>query len=279
MNKLTISCEFFPTNTNQGAEKLKIVRDQLADFKPEYFSVTYGAGGSTQERTWDLVKQIHLENRIPVMPHLTCVSTDKNLIIKLLDDYYQLGIRKIMTLRGDMPSGTYYAGEVESVVDLIYLIRDRFGDDIDISVAAYPEIHPRAQNPNQDLNHFCKKMQAGANQAVTQYFFNVDAYLYFRDEVIKKGINQPIIAGIMPITNFHQLARFSDSCGADLPFWIRKRLQAFGDDLPSLQQFGHEVVVKICQSLIREGVEKLHFYSMNKAESVINIINDLGFAN
>lgn len=277
-NKPTVSCEFFPVTTEIGAQKLAQVRASLVAYSPEYFSVTYGAGGSTQDRTWALVKAIHEEQQVAVMPHLTCVAADKAEIVTLLDAYFALGVRRLMALRGDVPSGMYHAGELDSAIDLVELIRARWGDEAKISVAAYPEVHPRSLTPADDLRHFCDKMKAGADEAVTQYFFNADAYLRFRDEALALGVDKPIVPGIMPISNYQQLARFSDACGAELPRWLRRRLEAYGDDLEALQAFGHEVVVKLCERLLAEGVGKLHFYSMNKAEHLLAIFAELGLS-
>ncbi|SUO96574.1 methylenetetrahydrofolate reductase [NAD(P)H] [Suttonella ornithocola] len=278
-NKLPVrvSCEFFPTATEIGGEKLAQVRDELSVFQCEYYSVTYGAGGSTQARTMQLVKRICEENERPVMPHLTCVSATQAMLEELLDDYYALGIRHLMALRGDMPAGSYYMGELADAADLVRLVRSRWGEQATIVVAAYPEKHPRAKTPYQDLQQFKRKCDAGANEAVTQYFFNADAYFRFRDEVAAIGVTLPIVPGIMPITNYAQLARFSDACGAEIPRWIRKRLEAYQNDVQSLCDFGEEVVAVLCQRLIEQEAPGLHFYSMNRSDAMLGIGRRLGW--
>lgn len=272
-----LSCEFFPTATPQGAENLVAVRRALAPLNCEYYSVTYGAGGSTQERTLQLVQRICDEGERPVMPHLTCVSATREQIEALLAVYQQMGITRLLALRGDAPPGSYYMGELASAAELVALVRQKWGDAAHIVVAAYPEKHPRAKTPREDLEFFKVKCEAGANEAVTQYFFNADSYLRFRDEAAAIGIHVPIVPGIMPITNYSQLARFSDSCGAELPRWIRKRLEAYQDDTLALQSFGAEVVAALCQRLIKEGVPALHFYSMNRSEAVLAIARALSW--
>lgn len=274
---LPISCEFFPTATPQGAENLAVVRRELAVFDCEYYSVTYGAGGSTQERTLRLVERICQEGERPVMPHMTCVSATCEQIETLLDVYRTMGITRLLALRGDVPPGSYYLGELGSAAELVALIRRKWGDGAHIVVAAYPEKHPRARSPREDLEAFKIKCEAGANEAVTQYFFNADAYLRFRDEAVALGIAVPIVPGIMPITNYNQLALFSDSCGAELPRWIRNRLEAYQDDSESLIAFGTEVVAGLCERLVREGAPSLHFYSMNRAEAMLAVGRALGW--
>lgn len=268
---VAISCEFFPTATPQGAENLASVRRDLAVFNCEYYSVTYGAGGSTQERTLQLVQRICQEAERPVMPHLTCVSATREQIEALLDVYQAMGIKRLLALRGDAPPGSYYLGELGSAAELVRLARKKWGDEAHIVVAAYPEKHPRAKTPRDDLEAFKIKCDAGANEAVTQYFFNADAFLRFRDEATAMGIKIPIVPGIMPITNYTQLARFSDICGAELPRWIRKRLEAYQHHSESLLAFGAEVVAALCERLVQEGVPALHFYSMNRSEAILSI--------
>lgn len=272
-----VSCEFFPTATEQGGENLVNVRKQLAPFNCEYYSVTYGAGGSTQERTLNLVRRIVSENERPVMPHLTCVGATREALENLLDTYQALGINRLMALRGDMPAGSYYVGELADAAELVSLVRSRWGSSARIVVAAYPEKHPRAKSPQTDLDSFKTKCAAGADEAVTQYFFNADAYLRFRDEAAAAGVSIPIVPGIMPISNYAQLARFSDACGAELPRWIRKRLEAYQHDNDTLIDFGADVVANLCQRLINEGVPALHFYSMNRADSILNVASRLGW--
>lgn len=270
-----VSCEFFPTATEQGGENLAQVRRELAPFQCEYFSVTYGAGGSTQARTLSLVQRIVEEGERPVMPHLTCVGATREGLENLLDTYYDLGIRRLMALRGDMPAGSYYVGELADAAELVTLVRERWGEGAHIVVAAYPEKHPRAKSPQDDLESFKEKCAAGANEAVTQYFFNADAYFRFRDEAVAKGVNIPIVPGIMPITNYAQLARFSDACGAELPRWIRKRLEAYQDDHTALTDFGVDVIADLCRRLIEHEAPALHFYSMNRSEAMLAIAHRL----
>lgn len=277
--KVTLSCEFFPVATQEGAHKLAEVREALAFMACEYFSVTYGAGGSTRDRTLSLVTAIQAEGKTPVMPHLTCVASRRDALGELLDIYHEMGIRRLMALRGDMPSGMYHTGDLHDATELVQFVRERWGDEAKIVVAAYPETHPRAKTPQADLLHFKGKMDAGADEAVTQYFFNADAYLRFRDEALAFGIDKPIVPGIMPITNYLQLSRFSDACGAEIPRWIRRRMEAMSDDLPSLQDFGTDVITALCERLLSEGVSKLHFYTMNRAEPVASIIRNLSLPN
>lgn len=266
-----ISCEFFPTATEQGGENLAKVRRDLTVFDCEYFSVTYGAGGSTQERTLKLVRRICEEDERPVMPHLTCISATYAELEALLDTYQLMGIKRLLALRGDVPPGSFYMGELDSAADLVQLVRKKWGDTAHIVVAAYPEKHPRAKTPRDDLEALKIKSEAGANEAVTQYFFNADAFLRFRDEACAMGIEIPLVPGIMPITNYRQLARFSDACGAELPRWIRKRLEAYEHDVEALQLFGTEVVASLCERLVKEGAPALHFYSMNRSQAILAI--------
>lgn len=273
--KVTLSCEFFPVATSDGARKLAEVREALAFMQCEYFSVTYGAGGSTRDRTLALVETIQAENRTPVMPHLTCVAATREELGELLDIYHGMGIRRLMALRGDMPSGVYQSGDLHNACELVEFVRGHWGGDAKIVVAAYPETHPRSKTPESDMRHFKEKMAAGADEAVTQYFFNVDAYLRFRDEALANGIDKPIVPGIMPITNYLQLARFSDACGAEIPRWIRRRLEALRDDLPAVREFGMEVITRMCERLLDEGVRKLHFYTMNRADPLVEILRAL----
>lgn len=272
-----VSCEFFPPATEQGAQKLDEVRAALRFLGCEYYSVTYGAGGSTRERTLSTVQRILQEDDVPVMPHLTCVAARKDDIIEILSLYESWGVGKIMALRGDMPSGMYQAGDLLNARELVALIREQWGESVRIYVAAYPEIHPRSKTPALDLLHFREKVNAGADEAVTQYFYNVDAFLRFRDDARRLGVEIPIVPGIMPITNYTQLSRFSDLCGAQIPRWIRKRLEAYQDDLDALRDFGADVVSELCARLIDEGVPALHFYSMNKPEAVAAIAKNLGW--
>ena len=276
---LNLSCEFFPTATVQGAEKLKIVRERLNQhLKLNYFSITYGAGGSNQDRSLALIEKICAEKVIPAIAHLTCVGAKKQDLLSLLQHYQNLGVYGIMALRGDLPSGDVWGGDLKTAADLVALIKENF-PNFKIKVAAYPEKHPKASTLSEDLKVLKEKADLGADEAVSQYFFNPEAFLYFRDEAIKMGINIPLTAGIMPIMNFRQLASFSDNCGADLPRWIRNKLAEYENDQPSLWDFGNEVVAKICQRLISEGVNNLHFYSMNKAEPILAVARQLGWIN
>lgn len=272
----SISFEFFPTKTEAGAEKLAIVAKQLKTCKPVFFSCTYGAGGSTKDRTLNTVLQITQTTHIPTAPHLSCVGDSKEAIKSLLNIYQQQGIKRIVALRGDLPSGMGMAtGELRYAADLVSFIRDQTGEQFHIEVAAYPEVHPQATSMENDLIHFVNKVKSGANSAITQYFFNPDSYFYFIERVYRMGINIPIIPGIMPITNYSKLARFSDACGAELPRWIRKQLEAYGDDVESIQAFGTEVMTRFCEELLIGGAPGLHFYTLNQAEPSLAIWNNL----
>lgn len=273
----SISFEFFPTKTEVGAEKLRHTAKQLKDTcDPTFFSCTYGAGGSTRDRTLDTVLQVHQVTQTPTAPHLSCVGDSKEAIKTLLEHYQQQGIHRIVALRGDLPSGMgMAAGELRYAADLVNFIREQTGDHFHIEVAAYPEVHPQATSLETDIQHFVNKVKAGANSAITQYFFNADSYFYFVERVQKIGGDIPIIPGIMPITNYSKLARFSDACGAELPRWIRKQLEAYGDDIDSIQAFGKEVITKLCQELLAGGAPGLHFYTLNQAEPSLSIWKNL----
>ena len=277
VGRVPLSCEFFPTATPEGAGKVAAVRRELAYLQCEYYSVTYGAGGSTRDRTMNLVARLVAENGPPVMPHLTCVASTEAEIHALLDEYQQLGIYRLMALRGDMPSGAFENAGFSTAKHLVAYVRELWGEKARIFVAAYPEVHPRAHTPAEDLRAFHEKVQAGATDAVTQYFFNVEAFLRFRDDALALGIDIPIVPGIMPISNFTQLSRFSDACGAEIPRWLRKRLEALQDDLPALCDYGADVVAGICERLIAEGVPSLHFYSMNRADLIGALCARLGW--
>lgn len=275
--KRRFSFEFFPPKTQAGKDKLQIVRDELARRKPDFFSVTYGAGGSTQERTLDTVLNLH-DQGISTAPHLSCVGSTLENIASLLDQYKDKGINRIVALRGDLPSGMGASGELRYANDLVAFIRKHSGDHFAIEIAAYPEFHPQAASSEADLLNFKKKVDAGANSAITQYFFNADAYFYFIERTEKMGINIPIVPGIMPITNYSSLARFSDMCGAEIPRWIKKQLEAYGDDSDSIQQFGTQVVTEICEKLLAAGAPGLHFYTLNQAEPSLKIWDNLGLS-
>ncbi|MEJ2565514.1 MAG: methylenetetrahydrofolate reductase [NAD(P)H] [Gammaproteobacteria bacterium] len=247
------SIEFFPPKTEQSAEKLRATYTQLAPLKPCFASVTFGAGGSTQDRTFDTVREIKQETGIDVAPHLSCIGSTKDSIRQILSNYKSQGIRHIVALRGDMPSGMHEAGEFRYANELVAFIRTETGDHFFVEVAAYPEFHPQAPNAQADLLNFKRKVEAGADGAMTQYFYNPDAYFRLVDDCERLGLDLPIVPGIMPITNYVQLARFSDACGAEIPRWIRKRLEGFGDDLKSLRAFGMEVTTKLCSDLLAGG--------------------------
>ena len=276
---MELSVEFFPSKTAEGAEKLRAVREQLAAaLNPTFFSVTFGAGGSTQDGTFSAVKEIH-EAGQEAAPHLSCVGSSKEKISTLLAQYKALGVKRIVALRGDLPSGMGQYGEFHHADELVQFIRSETGSHFHIEVAAYPEMHPQAKTMIDDVQRFANKMKAGADSAITQYFFNSDAYFKFVDEAAKLGVDQPIVPGIMPITNSTQLMRFSDACGAEIPRWIRLRLQSFGDDTASIKAFGLEVVTDLCDQLMVAGSPGLHFYSLNQSEPVLSIVKDLGLAN
>ena len=264
METHNFSIEFFPPKTPEGAEKLRATRRQLAELSPTYFSVTFGAGGSTQQGTLDTVLDIMADGH-PAAPHLSCIGATRESIRALLKQFQQHGIRRLVALRGDLPSGYGGAGELRYANELVEFIRQETGDWFHIEVAAYPEMRPQARSPQDDLQNFARKVHAGANAAITQYFYNADAYFQFVDNVRKMGIEVPIVAGIMPITNYTQLMRFSDMCGAEIPRWVRLKLASFGDDSASIKAFGLDVVTGLCERLLAGGAPGLHFYSMNQA--------------
>lgn len=273
--RVPISFEFFPPKTDIGAEKLITVHQDLQQLQPEFFSITYGAGGSTRERTLAAIKEFNGKGT-PVAPHLSCIGDDKARIAELLDLYVAQGINKIVALRGDLPSGQVGLGELPYAQDLVRFIREHSGDHFHIEVAAYPEMHPQAETFDQDIQRFTEKVNAGANSAITQFLFNPDAYFYFLDRLQKQGITIPVAPGIMPITNASNLIRFADGTGAEIPRWIRKQLQAYGDDSRSIRAFGHEVILKLCERLIDGGAPSLHFYTMNTTEPTRQLVVDLG---
>ncbi|XYJ10840.1 methylenetetrahydrofolate reductase [NAD(P)H] [Telluria sp. B2] len=270
METPNFSIEFFPPKTPEGAEKLRATRRQLAELSPTYFSVTFGAGGSTQQGTLDTVLDIMADGH-PAAPHLSCIGATRESIRALLKQFQQHGIRRLVALRGDLPSGYGGAGELRYANELVEFIRAETGDWFHIEVAAYPEMHPQARSPQDDLQNFARKIHAGANGAITQYFYNADAYFQFVDNVRKMGIEVPIVAGIMPITNYTQLMRFSDMCGAEIPRWVRLKLASFGDDSASIKAFGLDVVTGLCERLLAGGAPGLHFYSMNQAAATTAI--------
>ena len=274
--KPEISIEFFPPQTPEGLEKLRVTRQKLAALQPEFFSVTYGAGGSTRERTFAVVKEIAAEG-FDAAPHLSCIGSSRVSIREILAEYKEAGIRRIVALRGDLPSGMAETGEFRYANELVEFIRAETGDHFSLEVAAYPEWHPQARSPRDDLAAFVRKVKAGANSAITQYFYNADAYFHFVDEVRAAGVEIPVIPGIMPIGSFSKLARFSDACGADIPRWMRRKFESFGDDSDSIKAFGLDVVTELCERLLQGGAPGLHFYSMNQAGLTTEICKRLGF--
>ena len=273
--KRTYSFEFFPPNTAEGAAKLAQTAKQLAQLKPEFFSVTYGAGGSTRERTLKAVLDL-CEAGHAAAPHISCIGSSRTSIRETLEEYKSHGIRHLVALRGDLPSGTAASGEFQYANELVEFIRQEFGSHFFIEVAAYPEYHPQSRSAQEDLAAFRRKIEAGADSAITQYFFNADAYFNFVDECHSMGLNVPIVPGIMPIGRFSQLARFSDACGAEIPRWIRKKLEGYGDDTASIRAFGLDVVTDICDRLIASGAPGLHLYTLNQAGLTTTIWQRLG---
>jgi len=275
MNKhIPLSFEFFPPKTAEGIANLRETRVQLAKFNPEFFSVTFGAGGSTRDRTMETVFEIQAEG-FSAAPHISCISSSKEEIRELLTAYKNKGIKRLVTLRGDVPSGEVSVGDFKYANELVTFIRQETGDWFHLEVAAYPEFHPEALSAAKDLANFKRKVEAGADAAITQYFYNADAYFRFVESCVKEGISIPIVPGVMPIYNYTQLARFSGVCGAEIPRWLRLRLEAYADDLPSLRAFGIDVVSELCERLLAWGVPSLHFYTLNQAGIISNIINNI----
>jgi methylenetetrahydrofolate reductase (NADPH) len=271
-----VSFELFPPKTVDGLEKLKATVLQLNRAHPLYYSITFGAGGSVQNPTLKAV-QLLSELNVNVVPHITCVGTSKETVKSLLDDYQALGIQKLVVLRGDLPSGfASFDDEFKYAADLVHYIRNELKAPFDIAVGAYPECHPQAKHLQRDLQHFNLKINAGANKAITQYFYNIDAYRHFVKQCRALDITAPIVPGIMPITNVEQLTRFSKLCGAEVPQWIIRQLESYGDDKKAIQAFGVEVVTMLCENLLAEGVEELHFYTLNRAEPCLTILDNLG---
>ncbi|TXI27613.1 MAG: methylenetetrahydrofolate reductase [NAD(P)H] [Nitrosomonas oligotropha] len=260
----TFSFELFPPQTPEGVEKLRLTRQQLARFNPKFFSVTFGAGGSTRERTLETVLEIQTEGHV-VAPHLSCIGSTQQNIRAILEKYYEAGIRHIVALRGDLPSGMAQAGEFRYASELVAFIRQEYGSSFHIEVAAYPEYHPQARSAQADFDNFKRKIEMGASSAITQYFYNADAYFHFVELCEAAGLNIPVVPGIMPINKFSQLVRFSDTCGAEIPRWIRKKLEGYGDDSESIQAFGLDVVTGLCEQLLQAGAPGLHFYTLNSA--------------
>lgn len=277
MTERTFSFEFFPPKTAEGAEKLRATREQLAQLKPKFFSVTFGTGGSTRDRTLEAVREIQASGS-EAAPHLSCIGSTRENIREILDEYKGQGIRHLVALRGDLPSGTLDAGEFNYANELVSFIRAETGDWFEIEVAAYPEIHPQARSWKDDLANFKRKVDAGADSAITQYFFNADAYFRFVEETRAMGVEIPVVPGIMPIGNYTQLARFSDACGAEIPRWLRKKLESYGEDLASIRAFGLDVVTELCDRLLAGGAPGLHFYTMNQAGPSTTIWQRLGLS-
>ena len=275
---IPLSFEFFPPKTADGIANLRETRTQLAQFKPEFFSVTFGAGGSTTDRTKETVFEIQAYGH-HAAPHISCISSSKEEIRELLTAYQAKGIKRLVTLRGDVPSGEVSAGDFKYANELVNFIRQETGDWFHLEVAAYPEFHPEALSAAKDMANFKRKVEAGANSAITQYFYNADAYFRFVDNCVADGISVPIVPGVMPIYNYTQLARFSAVCGAEIPRWLRLRLEVYADDMPSLRALGIDVVTELCERLLAWGVPSLHFYTLNQAGIISNIINNIGVNN
>ena len=275
---IPLSFEFFPPKTADGIANLRETRAQLAQYNPEFFSVTFGAGGSTTDRTKESVFEIQAEG-FTAAPHISCISSSKEEISELLNAYQAKGIKRLVTLRGDVPSGEVSAGDFKYANELVKFIRQETGDWFHLEVAAYPEFHPEALSAAKDMANFKRKVEAGANSAITQYFYNADAYFRFMDSCHKDGICVPIVPGIMPIYNFTQLARFSGICGAEIPRWLRSRLEAYADDIPSLRALGVDVVSELCERLLAWGAPSLHFYTLNQAGIISNIIDNISTEN
>ena len=276
-SSVAISFEFFPTRTAEGCKKLVDSALDLARYQPEFFSVTYGAGGSTRDGTLATVLSTQSETAIATSTQLSCVGDSREQIKALLHLYRQQGIDRIVALRGDLPSGMgHERGDLRHANELVEFIRSETGDHFHIEVAAYPEVHPQAPTMEKDLENFQRKVDAGADSAITQYFFNPDSYHYFLERLHGLGIEIPVVPGIMPITNYFRLSRFSDACGAEIPRWIRKQLEAYGDDTDSIQKFGEEVVTRLCENLLQDGVPGLHFYTLNQSGPCQGICDNLG---
>jgi len=275
-NKRTLSFEFFPPRDDAARAKLGETLAQLKQLKPDFFSVTFGAGGSTREGTYDTIKTI-LGQGLRGAPHLTCIGTSRAFIRELLDAYLALGVDRVVALRGDLPSGLpNTGGDFRYATELVAYIREQTGDRLAIEVAAYPEFHPEAKSALEDIEHFVEKIRAGADSAITQYFYSAEAYFRFVDECQAHGVTVPIVPGVMPITNFKQLARFSDRCGAEIPRWVRRRLESYGDDLESIRAFGLDVTTELCDRLLSAGAPGLHFYTLNRAGPTCTVWERLG---
>lgn len=271
----TLSFEFYPPKTDEQRTQLDRTADKLKAHGPEYVSCTFGAGGSTLSYTSETVRHLKQHHALDAAPHLSCVGGTRDEIGELLDQYKVIGCRRIVALRGDLPSGMGHPGDLRYAADLIAFIRDRHGDHFHIEVGAYPETHPQAQDALADLRHFKAKVDAGADAAITQYFYNADAYFHFVDAVRALGVGIPIVPGIMPISNFSQLRRFSEQCGAEIPRWITRKMQAYGDDAESIRDFGADVVAALCRRLLDGGAPSLHFYTLNLAKPTQSVLSRL----
>lgn len=276
-NKLSpvFSCEFFPPKTEAGMEKLLSTQKKLyADMDPSFFSVTFGAGGSTRDRTLETVKQLQA-NGSNVAPHISCIGSTKKQLSDVLDAYIEMGVTRLVTLRGDIPKNSVPDSELSHANELVAFIREKTGDHFHIEVAAYPEYHPESISPGEDFRHFINKVNSGANSAITQYFYNIDAYHWFMENCARANLDIQVVPGIMPITNYANLARFSDTCGAEIPRWIRKQLAAYENDPESLRAFGADVVINLSSALLESGSPGLHFYTLNQADATLNIWKQL----
>jgi len=274
---IELSVEFFPPQTPEGAEKLRATWTKLAPLKPAFFSVTFGAGGSTQDRTYETVEEIRAAG-LPAAPHLSCIGSTRARVREILQRYQAAGIHRIVALRGDLPSGMAEPGELRYANELVEFIRKETGDWFHIEVAAYPEYHPQAKSPKDDLINFKRKAEAGADTAITQFFYNADAYEHFVAAARAAGVTIPIIPGIMPIASFSKLSRFADNCGAEIPRWMRKQFESFGDDAASIRAYGLDVVTQLCERLIKAGAPGLHFYTLNQSSLTTEIVKRLGLA-
>lgn len=274
MSRVPLSFEFFPPKTPVGVEKLRAVRQSLYGLNPEFCSVTYGAGGSTQQGTFDAVREIIAEGE-EAASHFSCIGATRETVRTQLTQLKAMGVKRLVALRGDLPSGYGIGGHFQYASDLVAFIREETGDDFHIEVAAYPEVHPQAKSPESDLKAFATKVKAGADSAITQYFFNAEAYFRFVDEARKLGVDVPVVPGVMPITSSTQLLRFSDACGAEIPRYVRLRLQSFGDDIDSIKAFGLDVVSRLCEQLVAGGAPALHFYTMNQSEATQALVGRL----
>lgn len=273
-NGISISCEFFPPRTDKGRENWRAALKDLAVIKPDYFSCTYGAGGTTQEGTRETLQEI-LDAGFSAAAHITCIGSTRDKIRSLLATYKSMGVDRLVALRGDLPEGMSDPGEFHYANELVSFIREETGHDFHIEVAAYPEKHPESQHFQQDFQHFVAKAKAGADSAITQYFFNTEAYYRFLEDGLKAGLEIPVIPGIMPITNYVQLSRFSAACGAEIPRWLSTRLEGFGGDLDSIRDYGFEVSLDLCEQLIAMGAPGLHFYSLNRAEPTVALVQEI----